>query len=78
MTAKHPRLAGFIVNGADYFVARLDNGAIRVGLRNCTSYDFPADIGHRFHDMAAGLETEDQAEEMHDMLTGIYCGEAWA
>lgn len=67
------RIYSFIVHGNDYFIANLEGGGVRVGLIGCECYDFPA--SHNMHGVAIGLTAEAQAEELHDMITGMHCME---
>jgi hypothetical protein len=60
----------FIVNGADYFAAHLDNGGVRVGHVGGYCFDFPA--GHALHARAVALTTEADAEIMVDECMSIY------
>lgn len=50
-----------------YFTARLDNGGVRIGLRGCECFDFPA--GHAYYDRVVSLAT-DGIEAAHDEFMG--------
>lgn len=54
----------FLIDGADYFAARLDNGGIRVGLKNVKCMDIP--VGHRLFLEANAIRTETAAEFFFD------------
>ena len=56
-------------NTDGYFVAFLDNGGVRVGLRGCTCYDFP--LTHKDFTRCTQL-THDTVEEAHDDFTNRY------
>ncbi len=60
----------FLVDGRDYFSARLDNGGVRVGLVGGTCYDVPA--GHAYFDRIVAAETESTVETIHDELTSTH------
>lgn len=53
-----------------YFVAHLDNGGVRIGLRGCECFEFPA--SHAEYDRVAAL-TGDYIEAAHDEFMGKYC-----
>jgi hypothetical protein len=53
-----------LIVDADYFVANLDNGGIRVGLKNVGAIDVPA--GHALYAVAAEIKTEEAAESFFD------------
>ena len=57
-------------NTDGYFVAFLDNGGVRVGLRGCTCYDFPE--SHEDFKRCTEL-TIGTVEDAHDEFTGRYC-----
>lgn len=57
-------------NTDGYFVAFLDNGGIRVGLRDNECFDFPE--SHAEFKRAAAL-TIDTVEEAYDEYFGTYC-----
>lgn len=69
---KHAHTTTFIVPDTDdgYFVAKLDNGGIRVGLLECATFDIPA--GHAMYAAAASL-TAGTVEQFHDERMSVYC-----
>jgi hypothetical protein len=61
----------FICNNEDgYFVALLDNGGVRVGLRDNECFDFPD--SHPEFNRAIAL-TYNTVEETYDEYFGRYC-----
>ena len=60
------KIKNFIVNGEDYFIAEVDDGRLRVGLRSVVSVDLPEN--HEFFDMAACAKYETEAESIFDNL----------
>ena len=61
----------FIAESTDgYFTARLDNGWVRIGLRGCECFDFPA--SHAEFNRVTSLDA-DGFEEAHDEFMGKYC-----
>jgi hypothetical protein len=56
----------FIVDGHDYFVARLDNGGVRVGMVGGNAFDIPAT--HALFEACCAIATEDGAEWLFDAM----------
>lgn len=60
------RISTFIVNGADYFVANLDNGGVRVGLVGGECISFRED--HKYHAEVCAITNEVDAEAFFDRV----------
>lgn len=60
------RISTFIVNGADYFVANLDDGGVRVGLvgGECISFS----EGHKYRAEVCAITNESDAEAFFDRV----------
>ncbi len=52
-----------------YFTALLDNGGVRIGLKNCLMYDIPA--GHAWFDRAFEASALVEVEALHDELVSL-------
>ena len=67
-------ITNFIFKGADYFVALLDNGGVRIGLVSVYATDFPANH-EMFEKVVACGEagTEDAVEALSDEIYSIHC-----
>lgn len=66
-------ITDFIFKGADYFVAMLDHGGVRIGLVESYATDFPAD--HEMFDMvvACGQSGDEEAvEKLSDEIYSIH------
>jgi hypothetical protein len=60
----------FIAQSADgYFTAHLDDGGVRIGLRGCECFMFPADHAEYSRVVALGA---DAIEDAHDEFMGKY------
>ena len=59
----------FILNNADYFVANLNNGGVRVGQKEVAAFDFPAE--HAEYSKVVSL-TEATVEAAVDAYFGAY------
>ena len=70
MSISHPGTTTtvFADNGDGYFGARLDNGGIRIGLRNVQSFNIPAD--HALFD-ACAKATHGSIEAVFDKLFAV-------
>jgi hypothetical protein len=55
-----------IIDGRDYFVARLDNGGVRVGMVGGNAFDIPED--HDVFEDCIVIRDEDAAEKAFDRL----------
>ena len=66
MTTMTSRIATFIVDGSDYFVANLDDGGVRVGLvgGGCISFH----KGHKYHAEVCAITNEVDAEAFFDRV----------
>ena len=67
------KITDFIFKGADYFVAMLDHGGVRIGLVESYATDFPA--GHEMFDMvvACGQSGDEEAiEKLSDEIYSIH------
>lgn len=59
-----------LFQGDDYFVAKLDNGGITIGLSGMHRTDFPA--GHEMYDMVFNAGVEGNAEAIEELSDEIY------
>lgn len=64
VTTRRGHTTAFIVDGADYFSAHLDNGGVRIGLVGSVAYDIPA--GHTDYARAVAAADESAVEVMVD------------
>lgn len=66
--SKHGHTTTFIVKGADFFAAHLDNGGVRLGMVGGDCFDIPA--GHAWYARIAELTNEKDTEDYFDELFG--------
>lgn len=59
-----------ILDSADYFAARLDNGGVRVGLKGEHHFDFPE--GHKETSRVLACSTVEEVEILHDEFMCAY------
>jgi len=66
-------ITNFIFKGADYFVAMLDHGGVRIGLVSVYANDFPADHEMFEKVVACGVSgNEDAVEALSDEIYSIH------
>lgn len=66
MTTMTARIATFIVDGSDYFVANLNDGGVRVGLVGGDCISFHKD--HKYHAEVFAITNEVDAEAFFDRV----------
>ncbi len=65
----------FLFQDDDYLVAMTDRNCVRIGLKGeGPFYDIPAD--HAYYDRACEATNRADVEDLHDELSGHYCGES--
>ena len=68
--SKRGRITSFIVDGADFFTANLDNNYVRIGMVGDDCFDFP--VTHRHYSNAKNCTNEQEVEDLYDMIFGEY------
>jgi len=49
-----------------YFVADLNNGGVRIGMKNVVAFDFPA--SHKLYENVRGIELDDCEDAIDEMF----------
>lgn len=65
-----PHITDFLLKGEDYFIARLDNGGVRIGMAGCYSTDFPEN--HEMFSVVVDCARDADIVELERLSDEIY------